>query len=98
MENFGKFITVVLAMIISPLISGFVIMKLWAWFIVPTFEMQPLRIVEAIGIMFLINFIRLKREKTENEEFWGNFATNMIFLIVMAGFALLSGWIVTLFM
>jgi len=63
MENFGKFMTIVLAMIISPIISGFVIVKLWAWFIVPTFEVNPLRIVEAIGIMLLINYLKAKRDK-----------------------------------
>jgi hypothetical protein len=98
MENFGKFMTIVMAMIISPIINGFVIMKLWAWFIVPTFEMNPLRIVEAIGIMYLINFIRMKRDKDQTDNFWEEFSTNVVFVLLMAGFALLSGWIVQMFM
>ena len=99
MENFGKFMTIVLAMIISPIINGFVFSKLWLWFIVPIFQMQPLRIVEAIGIIFLINFIRMKRDRAaDKEEFWKTFTTNMIFVVLMAGFALLSGWVVTLFL
>jgi hypothetical protein len=98
MENFGKFMTVVLAMIISPIINGFVFSKLWLWFIVPTFQIQPLRVVEAIGIIFLINFIRVKRDKEAyKDKFWETFANNMIFIVLMAGFALLSGWVVTLF-
>lgn len=99
MENFGKFMTIVLAMIISPIISGFVIVKLWAWFIVPTFEVNPLRIVEAIGIMFLINYLKAKRDKeSDRDKFWEQFAANFIYLILMAGFTLLSGWIVQMFM
>ncbi len=99
MENFGKFMTVVLAMIISPIINGFVFSKLWLWFIVPTFQMQPLRVVEAIGIIFLINFIRVKRDKeVDKDKFWETFANNMVFVVLMAGFALLSGWVVTLFL
>jgi len=99
MENFGKFMTVVLAMLISPIINGFVITKLWLWFIVPTFEADPLRLVEAIGLMFLINYIKAKRDKeADKDKFWEQFATNMIYLILMAGFALLSGWIVQMFM
>ena len=99
MEKFGKFMTVVLAMIISPIINGFVFSKLWLWFIVPTFQMQPLRIVEAIGIMFLINFILAKKDKEiDKDNFWKEFETNMIFFVLIAGFALLSGWIVTLFL
>jgi len=91
--------TVVLAMIISPIINGFVFSKLWLWFIVPTFQMQPLRVVEAIGIIFLINFIRAKRNKeVDKDKFWETFATKMVFIVLMAGFALLSGWVVTLFL
>jgi len=99
MENFGKFMTVVLAMLISPIIKGFVITKLWLWFIVPTFEANPLRVVEAIGLMFLINYVKAKRDKeADKDKFWEQFATNMIYLILMAGFFLLSGWIVKMFM
>ena len=99
MENFGKFMTVVLAMIISPIVSGFVVLKLWAWFIVPTFETQPLRLVESIGLMFLVNYLRAKRDKeADKDKFWEQFATNFAFVIIYAGFALLSGWVVSLFM
>ena len=99
MENFGKFMTVVLTMIISPIINGFVFSKLWFWFIVPTFQMQPLRVVEAIGIIFLINFIRAKRDKEADvDKFWETLASNMVFTVLMAGLVLLSGWVVTLFL
>ena len=98
-ENFGKFMTIVLAMIISPIINGFVFSKLWIWFIVPIFQVQPLRVVEAIGVVFLINFVRARKDKeADKDKFWENFATNMIFVVLMAGFALLSGWVVTLFL
>jgi hypothetical protein len=99
MENFGKFMTVLLAMIISPIINGFVFSKLWLWFIVPIFQIHPLRVVEAIGIIFLINFIKVKKDKeADKDKFWETFATNMVFVVLMAGFALLSGWVVMLFL
>lgn len=98
MENFGKFVTIVLAMIIGPIVYGFVILKLWGWFIVPIFEVEPLRLVEAIGLMFIINYIRAKRDKEADKyKFWEQFANNILFLFLMSGFALLSGWIVSLF-
>jgi MFS family permease len=99
MENFGKFMAVLLGMIISPIISGFVVVKLWAWFIVPIFEANPIRIVEAIGIMALIYYIRSKRDKNAKaDEFWDNYKENIAFVIFMSGYALLFGWIVHLFM
>ena len=96
MENFGKFMAIVLGIIISPIINGFVFSKLWLWFIVPTFQTQPLRIVEAIGISLFINFIFSKRVK-ETEEFWETFIKNVVFVILMGSFVLLFGWILTLF-
>lgn len=99
MENFGKFMTLVLILIINPIMYGFVVSKLWFWFIVPTFQMQPLRIVEAIGIIFLINFIRMKRDKEANsEKFWVELVTNIFFVVFMSSFTLLFGWIASLFM
>ena len=99
MENFGKLMTIILGIIISPIISGFVILKLWAWFIVPTFKIEPLRLVEAIGLMIFVNFLIVKRDKKANKEnFWEQFVNSLLFLIIYSGFALFAGWIVSLFM
>ena len=99
METFGKFMTIVLVMIISPIVCGFVILKLWGWFVVPTFDLEPLRLVEAIGLMFLINYIRTKREKeVKKEKFWKELTISIGFIIGMSAIALLSGWLVSLFM
>ena len=99
MENFGKFMTVVLFMTIAPIINGFVFSKLLLWFIVPIFQIQPLRVVEAIGIIFLINFIITKRGKEvkDEEEFWNEFGSNVGYTIGVGCFGLLFGWVVTLF-
>lgn len=97
MENFGKFMVLLLAMIISPIVNGFVFSKLWAWFIVSTFGANPLRIIEAIGIIFLINFACAKREKTDTDDFWNKFGDAFLYMIIYAAFALLVGWIAHLF-
>ena len=99
MENFGKFMTFVIAIIIAPVINGFVAMKLWAWFVVPTFDLQELHLVNTIGLLMLVGFVRAKKsEKEETDNFWKNFVEKVIFVIIIAGFALFAGWIVTLFM
>ena len=99
MENFGKFMTIVLVMIISPIIKGFVLAKLWLWFIVPVFQVHQLRLVEAIGIMFLIDFLLVKRiRETNNEKFWEELGKNIMFVVLSAIFVLLSSWVVTLFL
>jgi hypothetical protein len=99
MENFGKFMTLVMAMIISPIVSGFVTMKLWFWFMVPIFGMNPLRLVEAIGLMFLINYLKFRKTKpTDKDKFWLEFTESIITVILIAAVALFSGWIVQKFM
>ena len=98
MEAFGKFMAVLLILIISPIIHGFVIVKLWAWFIVPTFNTEPLRIVEAIGIMLLISYIKSKRTETKDKDFWEELGKNIVFAIFIAIFALTAGWIISKFM
>lgn len=101
MENFGKFMAILLIMTISPIINGFVFNKLWLWFIVPTFEVTPLRLIEAIGIILFINYLKLKPYKDVKEnniEFWEELGISTVYLIMMAAFVLGIGKLVTLFM
>jgi len=99
MKNFGKFIAGLIFMIVAPIIRGYVVIKLWAWFIVPTFEMNELRLVEAIGIMFLIGYLSANNNNNNNnKEFWERFAENIIFLLVLSGYVLFAGWIIQMFM
>jgi len=102
MENFGKFITAIttiLATIIGILVRGFVITKLWIWFIVPIFETTPLRLVEAIGLSFIIGFIiyRKSSKSDDGESFWAAFVSSIVETLSASIFALLFGWIIQLF-
>jgi hypothetical protein len=100
MENFVKFMTIVLTLTITQFINGFVIMKLWAWFIVPTFGVVQLGLVEAIGLMLVVNFFKPinSSKKDDTEEFWEKFLKGLGLLLFKAGFVLFVGWIVSLFM
>lgn len=99
MENFGKFMTVVLITITTSIINGFVFVKLWYWFIVPTFSMEELRIVEAIGVILLIGFVKQTRDKeNKDDDFWSKFLESMIYIVVFALLALGFGYLISLFM
>lgn len=98
MENFGKFITLVLAIIMAPIINGFVFCKLWLWFIVPVFDLPQLRIVQAIGISLLLHFCLFKKPGDQKDDFWKELYSTIFFVVFLSGFTLLSGWIVTLFL
>lgn len=101
MENFGKFMAIVLILIINPIVGGFVLSKLWLWFIVPIFQMEPLRVVEAIGILLIIGFLKFKRDKVEealNQNFWAALGEDFIYALLTAGMFFLFGWIVSCFL
>ena len=49
METLGKIVFAVISIAIGTLISAFVLVKLWGWFITPTFGIVQLTILQAIG-------------------------------------------------
>ena len=78
------------------LLRGWVIMRLWAWFIVP-FGIQGLTLPHAIGIGLILTFLTAhtlgKRAKTMEEKI-EEIATSIIWPLM----SLLMGYIVQLFM
>ena len=48
-----KYIILTLSSIVTTVMSGFTVMKLWAWFIVPTFGIFAITVPQAIGIWLL---------------------------------------------
>jgi len=99
MENFGKFIATLIIMFCVPIMTGFVFAQLWQWILVPTFELQPLRLIEAIGIMLILGYvlIKVKAKKEPNDEFI-DLLKGVVKAVVISGLALFYGWIITLFM
>jgi len=98
MENFGKFMTIVIVMITAPLINGFVFIKLWHWFVVPTFGLGELRLIEAIGLVALISFINAKKTNKQETDFWVGLIESIAYMVLLACFTLFFGWIISLFM
>lgn len=100
-------VTVVLAIVvdgIGSLWSGFVLMQLWGWFIVPVFKLPALTLASAIGVMILSQFfLKLSLHKSSYEcEDWEQFLVylndilSVYFVVPMV--SLLMGWVVKYFM
>lgn len=69
MENLGKIVFYTISIILDTVISAFVFMKLWAWFISTTFGIPELKLYHCIGIVIFISYIRMSgRDKKEYEE------------------------------
>lgn len=86
---------------VSAIINGWVLTKLWGWFMVPIFEMKPLHIAPAIGISMVAAFLcgTTHLAKSWEVKDKGKEYLHMSLAIFIAPFVtLLCGYIVHLFM
>lgn len=101
MKIIGGIVATVVALVLGAIMGGFVLSKLWVWFMVPIFDLNPLRIVEAIGLTFIVGYMT-KNHVESGKKLEGTFSEELLkaFLqtIVIAGMFLLIGWIIQLFM
>lgn len=74
---------------------GFALSVMWAWFVVPMFQVAPLRIPYAIGIAYTVQFLTHQTTSEENEPDTGRLVL-MAFLKPLV--LLISGWVVTWFL
>lgn len=95
METFGKICFGIIAIIASTLLGGFIFMLLWGWFVVPTFNLQYLTLIQCIGLRFFLNQFSGKdyKKDTTFAELGEMFARELL----GGGLVLLLGWIIHLF-
>jgi len=76
------------------LLNGWVLSVLWGWFVVPTFGLPSLSVVEAIGIALIAAFLTHQYHSVPKEK------TREYYLILFFSplIALFIGWLVHLFM
>jgi hypothetical protein len=94
----GLLTAVILMVITSTIVNGWALSLLWAWFVVPIFELPTLSLMQAIGIAMLINFStsNLAKEKIQVEKGWtdiiGHYLGGAIGYSVITVF---FGWIIS---
>jgi hypothetical protein len=101
MSAIALLVIVLIAAILSSIVQAWVLTNLWAWFIVPTFDIAPLSIPVAIGIALILGMFFQqqvdmdKAKKSDTSELFGNLASKGFIgpLVV-----LFIGWIVSGFM
>lgn len=101
MKIIGSVVATVVALVLGAIIGGFVLSKLWVWFMVPIFDLNPLRIVEAIGLTFIVGYMTkdpVESGKTLEGPFLEELLKAFLQTLVMAGGFLFIGWIIQLFM
>jgi len=102
METFGKIVSVVILLIISPIVSAFVALKLYTWFLLPNFNLPELGIATMIGIIVFLRFvINPTPDEDDDDDEHHSFSEKIVWVfakvILKAGLILFVGWIVSLF-
>lgn len=98
------FVIYLLCLIPGSIWSGYVLSVLWAWFIVPTFELQAISIPAAIGVSLLVNYLTSKSPQANEGNQSGQskiaqtFINGLVFMFFSPLFALGMGAVVRMFM
>ena len=77
------------------LIRGFILTKLWAWFIVPVFHLPMLSLWQAVGVSMLVGYMTMQGKTCYKNIEEDNLKSLSINLLV-PWFILFFGWIVHL--
>jgi len=64
----GLFVFVVIATIIGSIVGGYVLSIMWGWFVVPLFNLPPLSVPYAIGIILVVSFLRQPNYKSSPDK------------------------------
>ena len=93
MEQLRDFSIAIILSAVETIVGGFLFMTLWKWFIVTSFQITPLSLIQAIGVMFFIKHLRRLPEDKSFDEFVKESLRYILSCGVMLGFA----WVITLF-
>lgn len=89
----GGFTGLVALIALSSIWRGFVLTKLWLWFVVPQFHLLPLSIPVAIGLSLIAGMFSTTCKKDDEK-----FGAVVAKAIAIPALGLLFAWVVTLFM
>jgi hypothetical protein len=89
----------VLALLVMTAITGFALSMLWLWIVVPTFNAPVITCMQSIGIIVIINFITVGRPPAvSTDNYWRQFISNIVIDIVTVVYALVTGYLISLFL
>ncbi|MEX1061603.1 MAG: hypothetical protein WEC39_00590 [Patescibacteria group bacterium] len=90
------FLLIFLAAIPISILRGWVLTKLWAWFIMPVFGLPSLGIAPAIGFALIVGFF--SSVDSEEDPTVEKFAELLLKGVITTFYFLVFGWLVSLFM
>ena len=85
---------------LSAIWRGYVLTVLWAWFVVPTFNLPALALAPAIGLSLVVSYLTHQSDAAKASE--GDFSERMAracaYALLLPLFVLGIGWVVHQFM
>ncbi len=95
MRSLVSIVITFLVAVSGTILKGFVLSKLWGWFIVPYFSLPTLSVPLAIGVAATVSFLTLQHipnnKKSEEDRAADAISSTLILPFVF----LLIGWVVT---
>ncbi len=95
MSIIGKITTFIVAASMSCLWNGYALSILWKWFMVPGLGLPPLSLGYSIGVALVVGYLTSHAKQADADQSW---TFIFVFALIKPAVALLTGWIVTLFM
>lgn len=97
MEFFGKFCFAVTIALLSTLIGGFVFLQLYGWFIASTFHAPVITLPQALGVMLVISYLKIKPVKDSEPFSIEKLGKDFIQVVVIGLLALGIGYLIIQF-
>jgi hypothetical protein len=101
MKLLGYITATIITMIYAAMLNGWALSLLWAWFIIPTFELPKLSIPAAIGLSMVVAYLTYQvrnNKDEEKEKYWESLVRGGLTTTTKALFALLFGAVVKMWM
>lgn len=102
MKVLGEIVFAIISIVVASLFGGYVLSKLWEWFVVYTFNQPTLSVVNAMGVSLLISYATYKgkkdKEEKDTESFGVKIAASLVEVLLMGGLTLLIGKIIAMCM
>lgn len=97
MEKFGKFVAFILMLVYITLLNGWVFWLLYNWILVEIFQLSSLGFIQAVGINFIIEYIKPISQQNLKEKKLEDFFLMIIESTIAKVATLGIGWIIAQF-
>lgn len=90
-------IATIIGLTLSYLYSAWALTILWGWFIVPTFHLTPLTVGMALGLIVVVNFLKITvnlSDKHEHQPYFVILLAGYFWTIYLPTITLAIGWII----